>query len=372
MGSSSLLDNTLEEFKVKLASQLMNGFTIIVCIGLPLSLSRWFEIGFQSIYILHIIITACILACYFRRDKSNYKLDFIVIIAVLSMMIVGGVTSFGLQSGVITFATFTSFLFAILWGVRPAIWFSIAWFCFILLMGHLFVNGYMEYAVAPEIYSATFGSWIVVSLGSCLSITFILIGAHQGLSHLGAQLLKIENQKQEIEYLANHDTLTGYYSPRLAMPILESAVSLAKRNDTKVAVVFIDLNEFKQINDTLGHDIGDAVLIKSATLLKEEIRDMDSAIRIGGDEFLFVLPNIQSAEKAVETVQRLVNRLSMVSSINGHPVRISASAGIALFPDDSESAKQLRIYADKSMYAGKQQKGSHIKLYCDYAMEKAG
>lgn len=371
MGSSSLLDITLEEFKRKLARQLISGFALVVCVALPLSLSRWFEIGFQAIFVLHILITASILTCYFRPNKSNYKTDYIVIILSLSCMIVGGLTSFGLQSGVITFATFTSFLFAVLWGLRPAVWFTIAWFAFVLITGYLFVHDYMQYAVPPETYSATFGSWVIVGVGSCLSITLILIGAHNGLSHLAEQLKKIEIQKQEIEYLANHDPLTGYCSPRLAMPILEKAVSMAKRNESKVAVVFVDLNEFKQINDNFGHDVGDAVLIKSAKLLKEEIREMDSAIRIGGDEFLFILPNIHSSAKAVETVQRLVNRLSMVNTINEQAIRISASAGIALYPDDSESAIQLRTYADQAMYAGKQQKGSHIKLYSDYALEKA-
>jgi hypothetical protein len=99
----------------------MLGRSILVSIVLPLSLIRWFEIGFQSVFALHIAAPIIVLACNFRPNKSNYKLDLAVIILILSAMIIVGMLSFGLQRGVITFGTFTSFLVAVLWGIRPAI-----------------------------------------------------------------------------------------------------------------------------------------------------------------------------------------------------------------------------------------------------------
>ncbi len=96
-----LLNDALKDFKISIASKLMRGFSIIVCIALPLSLMRWFEIGFQPVFLLHIAITIIILACNFMPNKSNYELDFVVIICVLSLMIIAGMLSFGLQSGVI-------------------------------------------------------------------------------------------------------------------------------------------------------------------------------------------------------------------------------------------------------------------------------
>jgi diguanylate cyclase (GGDEF)-like protein len=359
-----LLNDALKEFKISIASKLMRSFSIIVCIVLPLSLVRWFEIGFQPVFLLHIAITIIILACNFRPNKSNYELDFVVIICVLSLMIIAGMLSFGLQSGVITFATFTSFLVAVLWGIRPAIWFSVFWCFFVLGLGFLFVNELLEYSVKPEIYSATFGSWVIVAIGSGLSITLILILASQGFKALSKQFEIIELQQQEIEYLANHDALTGYYSARLAVPMLKNALNTAKRKTHKVAIVFVDLNEFKQINDNLGHEIGDAVLTTVAKLFREEMRDMDTAVRIGGDEFLFVLPNLQSPDEALEIVTRLINRLSAFCSIGVHNLSVSASAGIAIYPDDSLSASKLRNFADKAMYSAKQD-AVRIKFYHD-------
>jgi len=340
----------------------MSGFSIVVCLALPLSLVRWLEVGFQPVFLLHIAITFFILACNFRPNKSNYTLDLVVIVSILSIMIIAGMVSFGLQSGVITFATFTSFLVAVVWGIRPAILFSVFWCVFVIGLGVLFVNGLIEYSVKPEIYSATLGSWIIVAIGSGLSITLILILTSQGFKALSKQLEIIESQQQEIEYLANHDAMTGYYSARLAMPMLESALSTAKRNAHMVAVVFVDLNDFKQINDNLGHEIGDKALTAIAKLFKEEIRDVDTAVRIGGDEFLFILPNIQSPSEALEVVNRLINRLSSLTSIDEHELSVGASAGIAIYPDDSLSPSKLRNLADKAMYSAKQE-AVHVKFH---------
>jgi diguanylate cyclase (GGDEF)-like protein len=359
---SFLLNDALKEFKRSIASKLMLGLSILFSIGLPLSLIRWFEIGFQPVFVFHIVITIVVLACNFRSNKSNYKLDLVVIISVISGMIIVGMLSFGLQSGVITFATFASFLVAVLWGIRPAVWFSAFWCVFVLCLGWLFINGMIEYSVKPEIYSATFGSWIIVAVGSSLSITLILILTSQGFKELSKQLKIIAAQQQEIEYLANHDSLTGYYSARLAMPMLKNALSTAKRSVQKVAVVFIDLNEFKQVNDNLGHEIGDEVLTAIAKLFKEEIRDIDIAVRIGGDEFLFILPNIRSPSEALEVVKRLTTRLSSFTSISGHDLSVGASAGIAIYPDDSQSSSKLRSFADKAMYSAKQD-DVQVKFY---------
>nr|WP_297349623.1 GGDEF domain-containing protein [uncultured Glaciecola sp.] len=359
-----LLNDALTDFKRTIASQLMFGLSVVVSIGLPLSLIRWLEIGFQPVFVLHVAVTIIILACNFRPNKSNYKIDLTVIVVVLSAMIIVGMRSFGLQSGVITFATFTSFLVAILWGIRPAILFSFFWCLFVLGLGWLFIHDVIEYSVKPEVYSATFGSWVIVAVGSTLSITLILILTSQGLKQLSNQFKIIESQQQEIEYLANHDSLTDYYSARLAMPMLKNAISTAKRSTQKVAVVFIDLNEFKQVNDNLGHEVGDQVLAAIAKLFKEEIRDIDTPVRIGGDEFLFILPNLQSSGEALEVVNRLTTRLSLFTSISGHDLSVGASAGIAIYPDDSLSPSMLRGFADRAMYSAKQD-NVQIKFYND-------
>ncbi|MFT7258480.1 MAG: diguanylate cyclase (GGDEF)-like protein [Glaciecola sp.] len=364
MTFSFLLNDALKEFKRSLASKLMLGLSFLVSIGLPLSLLRWQEIGFQPIFLLHITLTIIVLACNFRPNKSNYTLDLVVIILVLSAMIIVGMLSFGLQSGVITFATFTSFLVAVLWGIRPAIWFSAFWCVFVLGLGLLFVNDVIEYSVRPDVYAGMFGSWVIVAIGSALSITLILILTSQGFRELSKQLKIIVSQQKEIEYFANHDSLTGYYSARLAMPMLENALSTAKISAKKIAVVFIDLNEFKQINDTLGHEIGDEVLASIAKLFKEEIRQIDIAVRVGGDEFLFILPNLQSSSEAVEVVNRLTNRLSSFTSGGDCNLSVGASVGIAMYPDDSLLPSKLRSFADQAMYSAKQD-NVQMKFYND-------
>ena len=364
MSLSLLLDEALIEFKRSLAVKLIRGFSVVACIALPLSLIRWFEIGFQPIFILHIAVTLLILFCNFRPNRTNYQLDLCVIVLSLSAMIVTGIFSFGLQSGVITFSTFTSFVVAILWGIRPAIIYALLWSLFVLCMGYLFITGTITYAVAPEVYGNTFGSWVIVAMGSSMSITFTIILAYQGYTALSKQLEKIENQRKKIEYLANHDAMTGYCSARLALPLLEAAISAVRHSSEKVAVVFVDLNEFKKINDTLGHEIGDEVLVDVASRFKRAIRDKDIALRIGGDEFLFVLPNLASKDDALEIVERLIASLGSTVNIQRNELSISASAGIAMCPDDSQNPTQLRSFADKAMYTAKK-KSLSIQFYSE-------
>jgi diguanylate cyclase (GGDEF)-like protein len=361
---SFLINDALKEFKRSIASKLMLGFSVIAFLGLPLSLLRWLEIGFQPIFLLHIALAIIIFVCNFRPNKSNYTLDLVVIILVFSAMIIAGMLSFGLQSGVFTFATFTSFLVAVLWGIRPAIWFSAFWCAFTLGLGWLFVNDVIDYSVSPDVYGGMFGSWVIVAAGSTLSITLILILTSQGLRELSKQLKIIASQQKEIEYFANHDSLTGYYSARLATPMLNNTLNSAKGSVQKIAVVFIDLNDFKKINDNLGHEIGDEVLAAIAKLFKEEIRQVDIPVRVGGDEFLFILPNLQSSNEALEVVNRLTTSLSSFTSIRNYDLSVGASVGIAMYPDDSSSPSMLRSFADQAMYSAKQDK-VQTKFYND-------
>lgn len=367
---SLLLDEALVEFKRSLAIKLIRGFSVVACIALPLSLLRWFEIGFQAIFILHISVTLIILYCNFRADRTNYRLDFLVILVTLSSMIVAGMFAFGLQSGVVTFSTFTSFIVAILWGIRPAIVYAFVWCLFVLGLGYLFVNDIISYSIEPQIYSQTYGSWVIVAMGSSMSITFTIILAYQGFKALSQQLERIEIQRKRIEYLADHDAMTGYRSARLALPMLENAINAARRNDDKVAVVFVDLNEFKKINDTLGHETGDEVLTEVAARFKQEIRERDIALRIGGDEFLFVLPDLSSVQDALDIVERITFSLLSVVKVNNHELAISASAGVAIFPDDSPNPTHLRNFADQAMYCAKKESVS-VKLFSDMATKNS-
>tara|TARA_R110001583_G_C5666121_1_gene410177 strand:+ start:184 stop:1731 length:1548 start_codon:yes stop_codon:yes gene_type:complete len=165
----------------------------------------------------------------------------------------------------------------------------------------------------------------------------------------------LKNAEKRILHMANHDALTGLPTRRLATDLLMNSLSIAKRNKTKVAVMFVDLDGFKSVNDTLGHDAGDYVLKETATRLSSCIRDVDTVGRVGGDEFWILLSNIVDKNDVIMVAEKLINVLKHPYKMECEEINISASIGIALYPDNAVSPKELINLADQAMYEIKRQ-----------------
>lgn len=159
--------------------------------------------------------------------------------------------------------------------------------------------------------------------------------------------------ERKIKHMAHHDYLTGLPNRSLFIDQLEHAIKLAKRRNHKTAVLFLDLDGFKQINDTLGHEAGDQLLKEVAARLKTVIRESDVAARMGGDEFTFVLNDIGTHENAAAVAQKIIEILSEKFNLKGHESRIGGSVGVALYPDDAADHEALLRQADEAMYVAK-------------------
>jgi diguanylate cyclase (GGDEF)-like protein len=164
---------------------------------------------------------------------------------------------------------------------------------------------------------------------------------------------ELKRQQKEAYYSASHDYLTDLPNRLLLGDRLEQAINIAKRTGGKIAVVFMDLDHFKRINDTMGHDIGDTVLIHVAKRLKKVIRETDTLARIGGDEFIFILTNIIKDEVVYELIRRMIRSVNEPLHVNDHTLSIGCSLGIAFYPDDGESGDVLSKNADIAMYEAK-------------------
>lgn len=171
------------------------------------------------------------------------------------------------------------------------------------------------------------------------------------------QLLMIAMEQQEhtrqLAYQAHHDGLTGLPNRLLFDEHLRQAIESAHRTGRMIAVLFIDLDRFKQINDTLGHTIGDALLIQLSRRLESYIRVADTLARRGGDEFMLVLTDVVSAQQVVKVAHRLHELLQPPFHIAGHELFISASIGASIYPADGEDADSLQRRADAAMYRAK-------------------
>lgn len=169
--------------------------------------------------------------------------------------------------------------------------------------------------------------------------------------------------EQKIKQMAHYDHLTGLPNRSLFMEQLEHALKLGKRKHQKTAVLFLDLDGFKQVNDTLGHEAGDQLLKDVAARLKPLLRDSDVAARLGGDEFTFILNDIGSHENAAGVAWKILDALSMPFVLKGTPSRIGGSIGIALHPDDADDFEALIRKADEAMYEAKKDGKNAYRIY---------
>ena len=154
---------------------------------------------------------------------------------------------------------------------------------------------------------------------------------------------------------ANYDMLTKLPNRQLFNDRLDHEIKMAHRTEHSLALLFIDLDFFKAVNDTMGHDIGDLLLIKAAQRISGVVRESDTVARMGGDEFTAILPQIDSLADVKRVAENIVKTLSQPFDLNGEEIIISASVGVAMYPQDANDCKELIKYADKAMYHVKQQ-----------------
>lgn len=169
--------------------------------------------------------------------------------------------------------------------------------------------------------------------------------------------------EDKIQHLADHDTLTGLPNRRFFNSQLTQITAQARRYDHQVAVMFIDLDKFKPVNDTLGHDAGDDLLKQVAQRLSERVRVSDIVARLGGDEFAAILPQIKDKADAVAVTGKILETLRTPFNVFGNKVEISGSIGVALFPDDGTTSEEVLKHADTAMYFSKKAKRGS---YCFY------
>jgi diguanylate cyclase (GGDEF)-like protein/PAS domain S-box-containing protein len=159
---------------------------------------------------------------------------------------------------------------------------------------------------------------------------------------------------EKIRYQAEYDALTGIPNRLLTLDRLGQSIAYARRSASKVALLFIDLDNFKLVNDSLGHDTGDRLLVEVADRFRSVIRESDTVGRHGGDEFLVVVDNITQPEAAERVARDVLNCFSRPFSLNSVELQVSASVGVALFPDDGADAPTLLRNADVALYAAKE------------------
>jgi diguanylate cyclase (GGDEF)-like protein/PAS domain S-box-containing protein len=171
--------------------------------------------------------------------------------------------------------------------------------------------------------------------------------------------------------VAHHDPLTGLGNRQLFKNLITSAIGRAQRHKKGMAILYLDLNGFKAVNDTLGHDAGDALLQQVADRLRRVLREADSVARMGGDEFTLILEDLNSPDEAALAAERVVKAIREPFSIGGKRVQIATSVGIAVYPDDGKDLDTLVKAADAAMYSVKGTQGGAWRFARDAARQNS-
>lgn len=169
--------------------------------------------------------------------------------------------------------------------------------------------------------------------------------------------------EDQVRFIAHHDALTGLPNRALLRDRFQLALNGARRNRNRLALIFIDLDHFKDINDALGHEGGDALLVSVAERMRAAVRDTDTICRQSGDEFIALLPSVRDANDAAHLAEKLIERIAQPHEVGGQTLRVTCSAGVSLYPEDGETIELLMRHADSAMYHAKGLGRNKVELY---------
>jgi diguanylate cyclase (GGDEF)-like protein len=223
-----------------------------------------------------------------------------------------------------------------------------------------------EQAIAAQADQFTYLWWALVA--SALVVPLAAILGHMNWQLAQSRLRESETKlelAQRTEYVAYHDGLTGLPNRAMFSKLLTQSISESRRYDRNLAVAFLDLDRFKQINDTLGHEAGDQLLKEVAIRLRTCVRESDTVARFGGDEFVVILPTLGDGKYAAAVAQKILAVIARPFTLIGHEFRITTSIGISTFPQDGLDEQALTKNADIAMYQAKEEGKNNFQFYSE-------
>ncbi|MCT8986715.1 GGDEF domain-containing protein [Shewanella phaeophyticola] len=204
--------------------------------------------------------------------------------------------------------------------------------------------------------------WLQILIVGLLVLSLIALMIFMSNRRLNVEIQKRIKAEENLQFMANHDNVTGLPNRSLLDDRLSQAVMTHQRDKSRFAVLFVDLDGFKAVNDMHGHHIGDKLLHRVGLMLSKCVRESDTVARFGGDEFVLLLQHIDSKENTRQVADNILLALKRITVIDGRQVNISASIGIAMFNEDADTPATLLKTADQLMYQAKKIGGHQYKM----------
>lgn len=334
-------------------------------VALVSSLVRIIETGWLAVYALHILLFLFLFTVYVFRSGIQARIKAFSLIILSILVGILGLLNFGMMTGGIFFFAVAGILLALFYSIRTIIVFGVCILgvLFFSAAGHL--GGFLELTLPANQLHMTVSHWLTYIVAFTL---FFVVGI--AIMTVYRKVLfglvgELEKQRKHIAYIASHDLLTGLPLRNLLNDRMQMAINRADRYDSKVVVLFVDLDNFKCVNDDFGHDIGDQCLKVTSQRMKELLRAEDTVARLGGDEFVIVIDKVVQIKDVETLAGKLLTAIYEPMDIDEHRIQMSASIGIAIYPDNAKTIQDLIKVSDMAMYKAKSTNKNNYCLYED-------
>ncbi|NND68315.1 MAG: GGDEF domain-containing protein [Halioglobus sp.] len=326
---------------------------------------EWQPVFTVQLLLLGALVTVLLLSRRIPRNVIGVTLIVLAMIAAL-----GGLLTFGsIAPAGHWFLAIALFYAGLLFAGRGMVASALILLTLVVAVAALHVNGYVTPAVPAADFAVASSNWLIELMCAAVFIAIVLPTQRNFVDASRRWMEENEARRAEIERLAMHDRLTGLPLLRLARDRLQVACSRQQRQNKFVAVLFIDLDGFKPVNDRYGHEAGDTILRTIAARLTDRLREGDTVARVGGDEFVVILEEISDAALAQRLATALIESVGQPVEFAGNQLQVGASIGVALYPDHGEDPESLLRGADQAMYRAKRA-GRNRVVFAEGASEQ--
>jgi diguanylate cyclase (GGDEF)-like protein len=370
-GRRDELDRYLAGVRMKLVDSLIKGLLVVALLLVPASLSRSSATGWLPLYGEHVLLGAAAVLLFFSRNALRERTKAAALVAIFWAVGLVSLLGLGLAGTGIWWLVISSLLVSLLYSVRAGMIAMALVVVAIVGIGSAFCLGYLHQPFESAKFLSSPMAWVIAGLGATLMPLVVFRAVAVLNASTIALLSETGEQREQIRELAIHDELTGVPTFTLALDRLEQALRAIPRSGRNVGLLFVDLDGFKSINDSLGHEAGDSVLVMVAKRLRLNVRVEDTVARIGGDEFLVILTGVHTGEELVAVAQKLQRVVGEPMYYREQEVQVACSIGAAFVSDYGRSAEEVIRAADAAMYEAKRAGRNLVRLAPDAASEEA-